>query len=451
MSAQKKIGVVGSGIGGLAAAWLLDPHHEVTLLERNAYVGGHTNTLMVEHPGGAFPVDTGFMVFNDRNYPLLCGLFRHLGIDSYATDMSFAASIDRGRIEYAGSDFTGLFGQPSNLLSPGFWRMLLQIVRFNREAKAYLADPGSEPLSLGGFLDRGGYGQRFAEHYLLPMAAAIWSCPTRQMRDFPFKSFARFFDNHGLLDLKDRPQWRTLSGGSQSYVRKMLGQLRGTVRTKAEVRQVRRVAGGVEVETVAGERLGFDALVLACHGDEACAMLADPSPRERELLGAFRTQPNRVYLHRDAALMPRRRGVWSSWNYLGGSGGQAGADPGAAVTLTYWMNRLQDLPKDDNVFVSLNPAVPPRADLVIAELDYHHPIYDAAAVAAQSRMHEIQGANGLWFSGAWLGYGFHEDGLRAAVEVAGSLGAPLPWVDTRPVTAARPAAVPTGAPEPVHP
>jgi predicted NAD/FAD-binding protein len=420
----QSIGVVGSGIGGLAAAWLLDRRYAVTLLERNDYVGGHTNTWMVDHPGGAFPVDTGFMVFNDRNYPLLCGLFEHLGVSSYPTDMSFAASIDAGRVEYAGSDFGGLFGQRSNLWNPGFLRMLIDIVRFNRAAKAALERPQTAGLSLGDFLDRGHYGARFADHYLLPMAAAIWSCPTAQMRAFPFLSFARFFNNHGLLDLADRPQWRTVSGGSQSYVQCMLAQMRADVRTNAEVRRLRRTGGAVEVETRAGERLTFDAVVLGCHGDEALAMIADPTPLESELLGGFRTQPNRVYLHRDPALMPRRRRVWSSWNYLGG----ASADPGT-VTLTYWMNSLQDLPKDDDVFVSLNPAQPPRAELVIAQMDYRHPVFDATAVAAQGRIGEIQGQSGLWFSGAWLGYGFHEDGLRAAVAVAAALGVPLPWGD----------------------
>ena len=441
------IGVVGGGIGGLAAAWLLDQRYEVTLLEGNDYVGGHTNTRMVPHPDGDFAVDTGFMVFNDRNYPLLCGLFAHLGVASYPTNMSFAASIDGGRVEYAGSDFGGLFGQRSNLWNPGFLRILIDIARFNRAAKAFLDRPADDTLSLGDFLDRGHYGKRFASHYLLPMAAAIWSCPTQQMRAFPFRSFARFFNNHGLLDLADRPQWRTVNGGSRSYVQRMLGELRGTVRTETPVRQVRRTGRAVEVETVGGERLTFDQLVLGCHGDQALALIADPSPLESELLGCFHTRPNRVYLHRDPALMPRRRRVWSSWNYLRG----AAADPAASVTLTYWMNSLQNLPKDTDVFVSLNPAQPPRADLVIEQLDYRHPVFDAPAIAAQGRMREIQGQSGLWFSGAWLGYGFHEDGLRAAVEVAAALGVPIPWPDTRARAPAPAAASPVGAqPQPAH-
>ena len=443
----RTIGVVGGGIGGLAAAWLLDQRYEVTLLERNAYVGGHTNTLTVDHPAGAFPVDTGFMVFNDRNYPLLCGLFDHLGVTSYPTTMSFAASLDGGRVEYAGSDLNGLFGQRSNLLNPKFLWMLAEILRFNREAKAFLERRALDRLSLGEFLERGGYSERFAAHYLLPMAAAIWSCPTQQMRAFPFLSFARFFNNHGLLDLSNRPEWRTVTGGSQAYVRRLLDQMRGTVRTAAEVQRVRRTADGVEVETLQGERLVFDNLVLGCHGDEALAMIEDPSPVERELLGCFRYQRNRVYLHQDPALMPRRRRVWSSWNYLRGPG----VAPTGAVTVTYWMNSLQDLPPDQDCFVSLNPVEPPRADRVIARMEYDHPVFDTAAIAAQGRMHEIQGRSRLWFSGAWLGFGFHEDGLRAAVDVAGGLGVSVPWATARADAPARTAPDAAAVPQPVGP
>ncbi|HYN77740.1 MAG TPA: FAD-dependent oxidoreductase, partial [Lamprocystis sp. (in: g-proteobacteria)] len=309
--------------------------------------------------------------------------------------------------------------------------------------------------SLGDFLDQGGYSERFATHYLLPMAAAIWSCPTQQMRAFPFLSFARFFNNHGLLDLSNRPEWRTVTGGSQAYVRQMLGQLRGTVRTGTGVQRVRRLDAGVEVETQQGERLRFDHLVLGCHGDEALAMIADPTPLERELLGCFRYQLNRVYLHQDPALMPRRRRVWSSWNYLRGPG----VEPTGPVTVTYWMNGLQNLPKDQDCFVSLNPVEPPRADRVIAQMDYQHPVFDAAAIAAQGRMHEIQGRSRLWFSGAWLGFGFHEDGLRAAVEVAGALGVTVPWaladainpVHPVPIAAARSRSLAPGHTQPVTP
>lgn len=417
------IGVIGGGIGGLGAAWLLDRQYALTLLERNEYVGGHTHTVDVGDARAPAPVDTGFMVFNRRNYPLLCGLFAHLGVATYPTDMSFAASLDGGRIEYAGSNLNTLFGQRRNLLNLGFLRMLTEIPRFNAAAKAFIdASPGAT-LTLGEFLARGGYSERFANHYLLPMAAAIWSCPTQDMRAFPFLSFARFFANHGLLDLANRPEWETVSGGSRTYVDRILAQFKGQCRTNAEVRRVRRLDRGVEVETVAGERLTFDAVVLGCHADEALALIESPTALERELLGCFAYRSNKVYLHTDTKLMPTCRRVWSSWNYLQ----QPGEDPTRPVTVTYWMNSLQKLPAGRDIFVSLNPLETPSAERVISEFDYDHPMFDPSALAAQRRMAEIQGRDRLWFSGAWMGYGFHEDGLRAAVEVAAGLGVQPPW------------------------
>ena len=434
---MQHIGVVGGGIGGLGAAWLLDRRYRVTLLERNRTLGGHTNTLMVEHSRGSFPVDTGFMVFNERNYPNLCKLFQHLEVSSYPTCMSFSASLEGGRLEYAGTDLNGLFGQRTNLLRPAFLRMLADILRFNVAAKAFQARASGNDLTLGEFLERGRYSESFVGHYLLPMAAAIWSCPTEQMRAFPFLSFARFFNNHGLLDLRDRPQWRTVVGGARSYVERMLAGMGAEVRTRCRVQRVRRLQDEVEVEVEGGERLRFDAVVFGCHGDEALALIEGPTDLERELLGAFRYQPNRVYVHSDADLMPRRRRVWSSWNYLRG----AGEDPNGPVTVTYWMNRLQRLPTERDIFVSLNPVRPPRPELVIARFDYDHPVFDARAIAAQPQMHRIQGRDRLWFAGAYLGHGFHEDGLRAALEVAGALGVQPPWVarsEARPTVAGVP-------------
>lgn len=445
--AVHRIGVVGGGIGGLAAAWLLDRRYQVTLLERNAYVGGHTNTLMVEDPGGAFPVDTGFMVFNDRNYPNLVRLFRHLGVDSYPTCMSFSASLDGGRLEYAGTDLNGLFGQRTNLLRPSFLRMLADILRFNAEAKALQARDCGSTLTLGDFLERGRYSQAFANYYLLPMAAAIWSCTTGQMRAFPFLTFARFFNNHALLDLRDRPQWRTVQGGSRIYVERMRSRMGAEVRTGCRVQRVRRLGDEVEVQTQDGSTLRFDALVIGCHGDEALALIEAPSELERELLGAFRYASNRVYVHTDTTLMPRRRRVWSSWNYLRGPE----QDPDAPVTVTYWMNRLQDLPTRRPIFVSLNPVRPPRDDTLIAELSYDHPLFDARAIAAQRRMAEIQGADRLWFAGAYLGYGFHEDGLRSALDVAAGLGVEAPWAIGHAAIPDAPSMAPGLRPEAVTP
>ncbi|NCA71032.1 MAG: NAD/FAD-binding protein [Sphingobacteriia bacterium] len=425
--AIETIGVVGGGIGGLGAAWLLDPHYEVTLLERNDYVGGHSNTHEISDPRGAIAVDTGFMVFNHRNYPLLTALFDHLGIGSYPTSMSFAASLDGGRSEYAGDNLNTLFGTRRNLLDWRFWRMLIEIVRFNAAAKASLASDAGDSLTLGEFLVRGGYSERFANHYLLPMAAAIWSSPAEDIRAFPFLSFARFFANHGLLDPHKRPTWETVRGGSQTYVKAMLADLRGRVLTATPITRVSRLARNIVIETASGESLEFDAVVMACHADEALALIDSPSAAEREILGAFRFQANQVFLHTDSDLMPKRRRVWSSWNYLQ----EAGAEPGRPVTVTYWMNSLQDLPRHTDVFVSLNPLRAPRPERVLAEMTYHHPMFDTHATAAQRRIHEIQGQDRIWFSGAYLGYGFHEDGFRAAVEVARDLGVQPPWQGAR--------------------
>lgn len=432
----ERIGVIGGGIGGLGAAWLLDQQYQVTLLERNDYIGGHTHTLDV----GAVPVDTGFMVFNRRTYPLLCAMFAHLGVESYPTDMSFAASLDGGRLEYAGTNLNTLFGQRRNLLDWRFLRMLIEIGRFNSAAKAFVSNPDAD-LSLGDFLTREGYSERFANHYLLPMAGAIWSCPTGKMRAFPFLSFARFFANHGLLDLVDRPVWETVRGGSRSYVERILAQFRGVHRTNAQVTRVSRVEQGVEVAIVGGERLHFDAVVMGCHADETLALIDTPSETERELLGSFPYRANQVFLHSDPALMPKRRRIWSSWNYLQ----QPGDDSSRPVMLTYWMNQLQDLPPGREVFVSLNPPHPPSPEHLIAELSYDHPMFDAAAIAAQQRLGEIQGRDRIWFSGAWMGHGFHEDGLRAAVEVAHGLGVEPPWSNTDADMPVRPMADPTPA------
>jgi predicted NAD/FAD-binding protein len=415
--------VIGGGIAGLGAAWLLAPHHRVTLLERNSYLGGHANTVPVEDPGGPFWVDTGFMVFNRRNYPLLCGLFDYLGVRSHPTTMSFSASLDAGRVEYAGTSLNTLFAQRRNLASLRFLRMVREILRFNREAKRHLRLNEPRALTLGEFLDGRGFGRALIDDYLLPMAAAIWSCPTTTMLSFPFATFARFFNNHGLLDLSGRPQWMTVSGGSRSYVERLKETFRGEFRTDCAVESIRRDGRGITVQTRNGERLQFDQVVLASHADESLAMLTAPTAAETRLLGAFGYQPNRVFLHTDASLMPRERRTWSSWNYLR----QPKADGVNAVSVTYWMNSLQDLATDRDVFVSLNPPSEPRPQSIVRRFEYDHPIFDDAAIEAQQAMASIQGADRIWYCGSYLGYGFHEDGLRSAVDVARSLGADIPW------------------------
>lgn len=420
---RMRIAVVGAGIAGLGAAWLLGRRHAVRVFERNAHLGGHSNTIEVASGGAALGVDTGFVVYNERNYPHLSRLFRHLGVQTRPTDMSFAASVDDGRVEYAGSDLNTLFAQRGNLVSPAYWGMLRDILRFNRDAKRSLLTGDAEGLSLGTYLARGGYGPRLADHYLLPMAAAIWSCPTATMREFPAVSFLHFFRNHGLLDLVDRPQWRTVVGGSRRYVAKLVADLPDGAQASLPAVRVRRADDGVYVHTADGAAHRFDGVVLACHADEALRLIEAPRPAEAAILSRFGYQENRTLLHSDAALMPRQRRVWSSWNYLAATG----ASGTERVSVSYWMNRLQGLPEDRQFFVSLNPLREPDPAKVIAELSYHHPVFDGEAVRAQGLLPQLQGRDRIWFCGSYAGYGFHEDALASAVAVARGLGVEAPW------------------------
>lgn len=415
-----RIAVIGSGIAGLGAAWLLRRAHDVTVFEAADHAGGHTNTVSVEGQ----PVDTGFIVFNQRNYPRLQALFRELGVATRPSDMSFSVSVGEGALEWAGGNGRQLFAQRRNLLSGAHWRMIADIVRFNRQAKALLATGEPPQGSLGEFLGANGYGPAFCGRYLLPMAAAIWSAPTRAMLAFPAAGLLRFLDNHGLLDLRDRPRWRTVVGGSRRYVERLLDDLGpDRVRLNSPVRHLLRSDQGVQVTTGAARLESFDHAVVATHADAALGLLADADPAERRLLGAFRFQPNRAVLHTDPALMPRRRGVWSSWNYLADR-----IEPDSQhVSVTYWMNRLQGLAGPEQYFVTLNPLHEPDPARVVREIAYDHPLLDRAAAAAQEGLGEIQGRRRTWFCGAWCGYGFHEDGLAAAERVARGLGVAPPW------------------------
>ncbi|SIT66151.1 Predicted NAD/FAD-binding protein [Ectothiorhodosinus mongolicus] len=422
---SKRIAVIGGGISGLASAWLLAQKYDVTLFEKNDYIGGHTNTVEVDGDQGPIGVDTGFMVFNHRNYPNLKALFAHLGVASQPTDMSFSASINQGQLEYAGSDLNTLFGQRRNLLRPRFLRMLRDILRFNREGKRLVGLDIVPSITLGGHLLKEGYGAGFRDDYLLPMAAAIWSCPTHRMLDFPLGSFLRFFTNHGLLDLTGRPQWHTVKGGSREYVRQMLKALPERAHINSPVVQVRRENEGVVVRTESGDEAHFDQAVLGCHADQSLQMLEAPSDLERSILGAVSFQPNRAILHTDATLMPKLRRVWASWNYLASQSQES--QPASAVSVTYWMNSLQSLAQSKDYFVSLNPLQDPRAETVIREISYRHPVFDQRAMDAQQKLSLIQGKNRLWFCGAWTGYGFHEDGLKSALAVARGLEVSPPW------------------------
>jgi predicted NAD/FAD-binding protein len=430
MAAPLRIAVVGGGIAGLGAAHRLAARHRVTLFEAGDYVGGHTNTVEATVGGVTYPVDTGFLVYNERTYPNLIALFDALEVPTAASDMSFSVSVGPHDFEWCGSDLRSLFAQPSNALSGRFWSMLRDILRFNRQATALARGAGDAGVPLGEWLDAHGYGRAFRDGYLLPMAAAIWSCPTSTMLAFPVGSFARFCDNHGLLQVANRPRWFTVKGGARQYVEKIVAGLHD-VRVSTPVRAVLRapmdaVRDGGAVALVSDRgRETFDHVILACHSDQSLAMLADASDAEREILGAVPYQPNRAYLHTDLALMPKRRRAWAAWNYLstGRFGDASDADRGDAtsVAVTYWLNKLQPLPFDRPVLVTLNPTAPPREDTILRTLDYSHPVFDSGAIAAQRRLPSIQGLRNTWFAGAWTGLGFHEDGLKSGLAVAAAL------------------------------
>ena len=417
---SKSIAVVGSGISGLSAAWLLSKSHDVTIFEKNNRPGGHSNTFTVDEGGVRVPVDTGFIVYNVSAYPNLVALFDHLKVETYETSMGFAVSMGRGAYEYSGNGAASLVGQWRNLLSAGHWGLMRDLVRFFREASALDVAQIPAHLTLGAFLAQRGYSQWFAERHILPMAAAIWSTPTAQVMDFPVASFVNFFANHQLLQLVNRPYWRTVKGGSEVYVRKLLDDFRGQVELGAGVEGITRRANGVEVLVNGRSRL-FDGVVMASHADETLGLLRDADPLETQLLGSFRYSPNRAVLHRDAALMPRRRRLWSAWNYL-----SASPENTSDLFVTYWMNRLQDLNTKQDYFVSLNPTVEPRD--ILASFDYAHPVFDGKANAARARLWEIQGRRNVWFCGSYFGFGFHEDGIQSGLAAAEAVGGVRrPW------------------------
>ena len=418
-----RIAVVGSGISGMATAWLLSQDHQVTVYEQEARVGGHTCTVAAPGRDGPQPVDMGFIVYNEPTYPNLTALFEHLGVESRETCMSLGVSLEDGALEYGSRGLRGFLAQPGNLASPRFWSMLLDLVRFYREAPRDMQKVAGE-FSLGDYLTSRGYGEAFQADHLLPQAAAIWSTPTGLVRDYPAEAFVRFFENHGLLKLINRPQWRTVVGGSSSYVDKLTRRYRDRIRLGAGVKGVTRTAEGVLVRDASGAVDRFDAIVIAAHSDQALAMLEDPSPRERAVLGAIRYGPNRALLHTDTRLMPKRRAVWSSWNYVGRRQTPERASP---PSVSYWMNQLQGLSGPDT-FVTLNPQQEPGPETVICEKRFDHPLFDHAAIAAQRQLWSLQGVRDTWFCGAYFGAGFHEDGLQAGLAVAEALGgARRPW------------------------
>lgn len=429
---MRRIAVIGSGISGLGAAFLLRESAHVTLFEAQARLGGHADTFEARFGDRTVPVDTGFIVLNDRTYPNLLGMFATLGVALETTDMGFGVSVGDGALEYGGGTFGQLFAQKRNLFRPRFHAMWRDILRFFREAPAALEAAGPD-MPLGEWLARNRYSEPFVQDHLLPMGAAIWSSSVAGMRDFPARGFIRFFANHGLLQVNNRPRWRTVTGGSREYVHR-IATLLPDIRLAAPVRAIRRTDAGVEVTTDAGAE-PFDHAVLATHAPQALALLADATPAERDILGRFRTQENLAILHTDLALMPRRRAVWSAWNYLS----NGAHDHGAAVSVTYWMNRLQNLVTPEPLLVSLNPLREPDPARVLRRVTYHHPQFDAETLPAQARLPEIQGVARVHFCGAWTRWGFHEDGLVSAVAAARALGAEIPW-DAAAGAAARAAA-----------
>ena len=432
-----RLAVIGTGIAGNSAAWLLSKRYAVTVYEREQQPGGHSHTVRIDYDGEPLDVDVGFIVFNETNYPQLTSLFSHLGVKTVETCMSFALSADQGRFEWRGGGETalqtvcGLFAQPRNLASPSYFRMLGEIARFNRQSVADLRAGRLRDLTLGEYLRGQSFGPRLFSDYLGPMGAAIWSSSSDDILSFPAENFVAFFDNHRLLHL-DRPRWRTVEGGSRRYVDKLTASFAHNIRLGCAVTWIDRTGHGVTVRDSHGGEESYDAVVMACHSDQVLAALSDADAEERSILGAIRYAPNTIYLHRDPRLMPKRRQAWASWNFLRWER-QTPAESDVAVT--YWMNRLQGIDDRKPLFVSLNPPFEPAAHLTFGKFSFDHPQYDLAAFAAQRRLPAIQGRRRTWFCGAWTGYGFHEDGLQAGISVAEALGSEVPWRRPEPLLA----------------
>ncbi|MGI9481735.1 MAG: NAD(P)/FAD-dependent oxidoreductase [Hyphomicrobiales bacterium] len=419
---REKIAVIGSGVSGLSASWLLSKSCDVTLFEADNRLGGHSNTVDVATPEGTVPVDTGFIVYNEATYPNLTALFRHLDVPTELSSMTFSVSFGGGAYEYSGTRASGLFAQRSNFFNAAHWKMIADIVRFFRTAASSISER-EDTCTLDELLKNGDYSRAFIERHIVPMGACIWSSPEADVLKMPARAFVEFFENHGLLKISNRPKWRTVSGGSRAYVRQILNDTPAEVRMNTAVTSVHRGRDSIQVKTAGCEAELFDHIVFACHCDDALFLLDDPSHSERALLGAIDYAPNAAVLHTDRSMMPKRRSAWASWNYL-----HKGSGTGAGPSLTYWMNALQNLRTDKNIFVTLNPARPIGRSNLIGKFAYRHPVFDAGALRAQKNLWSLQGEKNTWFCGAWFGAGFHEDGLQAGLAVAEQIaGVPRPW------------------------
>ncbi|MDO3379787.1 NAD(P)/FAD-dependent oxidoreductase [Geoalkalibacter halelectricus] len=420
--AKQQIAVIGGGVAGIVAAYLLQQQHEVSLFEKNDYLGGHTHTIEItEGPDAGLAVDTGFIVLNDATYPLFQRFLARLGVATRAADMSFGFQCKQSGLVYAGNDLNGLFAQRRNLIRPSFWGFLFEIARFCRKAQRDLAGNSVPQVTLGAYLQQGRFSPYMVENYLLPMAAAIWSTPTLQAADFPAEAFLRFFNNHGLLSLRNRPQWRTVVGGSFSYVKAFQRDFRGKIALRSAVTSVTREAEAVVVRFADGRSQKFDQVVMACHADQTLRLLGDPSADERRLLAPWRYQLNHTVLHTDIGLLPERKAAWSAWNFTR----ETDTDDRREVFVTYSMNRLQGLSTHKHYCVTLNHRGAFAPETLIDTFEYEHPQYSFASLSTQAELPQLNGRRNSWFCGSYFGYGFHEDAVRSAVEVARGFGIDL--------------------------
>ena len=419
-----KIGVIGSGVSGLVSALTLQEKFEVSLFEKNSKLGGHSNTVTIEQENKKYSVETGFIVLNDKNYPIFTSLLKHLNIGVNNSSMSFSVSVDKGQFEYS-SSYIGLLGQTKNIIDPKYWGMLRDINYFYNNALTDVKDcPDNE--TLGQFLKRFNYSNKFIDYHLVPMTASIWSCPTKSILNFPIKSLLVFFENHKLLNIYNRPKWSTVNKGSREYVKKIQSLLKGKIYTNVKVNKISKSKEGIRVHYQDGIKT-FDKVILACHADQSSEILIENFSEEANLLKDFKYQKNTSILHSDINFMPKRKSVWSSWNYITETGNSGN------LSITYWMNELQGINSSKPILLSLNPKILPNPDLIYGQYSYSHPILDNNAINIQKKLSSVQGKNNLWFCGAWTGFGFHEDGVKSAVEIANSHNIHLPWFQSKEV------------------